>query len=181
MRRPPLPRLWLVRTGCAQWRVETVGRSCVETVLTRWLVAGYTSSLKCFRKSTLSMGSWTLASKNVELNQRPCKTRNKVALSRQGMCSPSAPVGAPCGRYHSVHGLASFFEGSDCGHSLTSLAALPVRWLRRGHRGDWGRQVVGVDGSHTANPVWIINSRKSFSIESIPICNHMFLNRIMNF
>ncbi len=34
---------------------------------------------------------------------------------------------------------------------------------------------------HTANPVWIINSRKSFSIESIPICKHMFLNRIMNF
>ncbi len=33
----------------------------------------------------------------------------------------------------------------------------------------------------TANPVWFINSRKSFSIESIPICNFMFLNRIMNF
>jgi hypothetical protein len=34
---------------------------------------------------------------------------------------------------------------------------------------------------HTANPVWFIYSRKSFSIESIPICNYMFLNRIMTF
>jgi hypothetical protein len=35
--------------------------------------------------------------------------------------------------------------------------------------------------SRTANPVWFIYSRKSFSIESIPICNYMFLNRIMTF
>jgi hypothetical protein len=34
---------------------------------------------------------------------------------------------------------------------------------------------------YTANPVWFINSPKSFSIESIPICNYMFLNRIMTF
>ncbi len=33
----------------------------------------------------------------------------------------------------------------------------------------------------TANPVWLINSRKSFSIESILICNYMFLNRIKTF
>ncbi len=35
--------------------------------------------------------------------------------------------------------------------------------------------------SYTANPVWFINSRKSFSIGSIPISNYMFLNRIINF
>ncbi len=34
---------------------------------------------------------------------------------------------------------------------------------------------------YTANPVWFINSRKSFSIGSIPISNYMFLNRILNF
>ncbi len=33
----------------------------------------------------------------------------------------------------------------------------------------------------TANPVWFINSRKSFSIGSIPISNYMFPNRIINF
>ena len=38
-----------------------------------------------------------------------------------------------------------------------------------------------VTHSYTANPVWNINSRKSFSIESIPICNHMYPKRIMNF
>jgi hypothetical protein len=34
---------------------------------------------------------------------------------------------------------------------------------------------------HTANPVWFINSCKSFSIGSIPISNYMFLNRIIKF
>ncbi len=50
----------------------------------------------------------------------------------------------------------------------------PKTWLH-----DWPvRQPIG---RHTANPVWFINSPKTFSIESIPICNYMFLNRIKTF
>ncbi len=48
----------------------------------------------------------------------------------------------------------------------------------------WSQQVYFSQqawSDHTANTVWFINSGKSFSIESIPICNFMFLNRIMNF
>jgi hypothetical protein len=43
------------------------------------------------------------------------------------------------------------------------------------------RDILAQIRIRTANPVWIIYSRKSFSIESIPICNHMYPKRIMNF
>jgi hypothetical protein len=45
----------------------------------------------------------------------------------------------------------------------------------------WYSRYVQYNPLRTANPVWFINSRKSFSIESIPICNYMFLNRIITF
>ncbi len=62
----------------------------------------------------------------------------------------------------------------------------PVQYRNNGDwdTGCWNADAggIGVDAdAHTANPVWLINSRKSFSIESIPICNYMFLNRIMTF
>ncbi len=85
-------------------------------------------------------------------------------------------------------GLSFIFAGGGVGTRRGTRGCLAQAGLRGVGGPHWSfqspgseKRAKGADSPHTANPVWFINSRKSFSIGSIPISNYMFLNRIINF